>query len=171
MSTSQAPGQSPKIDGMREQRVTTILCNLLLACSIFLQPLLKEIPLAVLFGVFLYMGVTSLSGVEFVDRILLMFMPAKNYPEYNYVKTVRPKKIFLYTVVQLLCLAVLWVVKSTAVKIAFPFFLILTVPIRLYLMPLFYSQKELDELDSGGSKMNVTTPDHYDEFDDINFHD
>ena len=41
-----------------------------------------------LFGVFLYMGVTSLSGVEFVDRILLMFMPAKNYPEYNYVKTV-----------------------------------------------------------------------------------
>lgn len=149
MSTSQAPGQSPKIDGMREQRLTTTFSNLLLACSIFMAPLLKEIPIAVLFGVFLYMGVKTLSGVEFVDRIQLMFMPAKNYPDYNYVKTVRPKKIVLYTVVQILCLAVLWVVKSNhTTKIAFPFFLILCVPVRMFIMPLFYSRKELDELDS-----------------------
>ena len=42
------------------------------------------------------MGVTSLAGVEFVDRILLMFMPAKNYPEYNYVKTVRDVLLAAY---------------------------------------------------------------------------
>jgi len=53
-----------------------------------MQPLLKEIPLAVLFGIFLYMGVTSLTGVQFVDRFEMLFMPSKNYPDYSYVKTV-----------------------------------------------------------------------------------
>lgn len=53
-----------------------------------MQPILKEIPIAVLFGIFLYMGVTSLAGVQFIDRLVLLFMPAKHYPDYNYVKTV-----------------------------------------------------------------------------------
>ena len=58
-----------------------------------MQPLLKEIPLAVLFGIFLYMGVTSLTGVQFVDRIEMFFMPTKHYPDYSYVKTVRNNSV------------------------------------------------------------------------------
>ena len=61
-----------------------------------MQPLLKEIPLAVLFGIFLYMGVTSLAGVQFVDRIEMLFMPAKHYPDLSYVRMVSSPNIFIF---------------------------------------------------------------------------
>lgn len=51
---------------------------------------LRQIPLAVLFGIFLYMGVTSLSGIQLSQRLLLIFMPAKHHPEQPYVTKVRP---------------------------------------------------------------------------------
>lgn len=62
------------------------ICSL--GLSILMAPVLKEIPIAVLFGIFLYMGVTSLTGVQFIDRLELLFMPAKHYPDYLYVKIV-----------------------------------------------------------------------------------
>jgi len=46
-------------------------------------------------------------------------------------------KMHLFTLIQLLCLAVLWIVKSTEASLAFPFFLILTVPLRAQLRFLF----------------------------------
>lgn len=56
--------------------------------SILMGPVLRNIPIAVLFGIFLYMGVGSIDGVQMIDRIKLFFMPAKNYPDYNYVRIV-----------------------------------------------------------------------------------
>ena len=53
-----------------------------------MQPLLKEIPLAVLFGIFLYMGVTSLYGVDLVERFYMLFTPSKNYPDFSFVHVV-----------------------------------------------------------------------------------
>ncbi len=52
-------------------------------------PVLRNVPLAVLFGVFLYMGVASMSGIQFFDRVELMFMPVKHHPDVGYVKRVR----------------------------------------------------------------------------------
>lgn len=52
-------------------------------------PILSHIPLAVLFGIFLYMGVTSLSGIQLFDRILLLFKPPKYHPDVPYVKRVQ----------------------------------------------------------------------------------
>lgn len=43
----------------------------------------------------------------------------------------------LYTLIQLLCLVVLWVVKSTQLSLAFPFFLLLMVPLRAQLSRIF----------------------------------
>lgn len=39
--------------------------SLSLGLSIVIGELLRQIPLAVLFGIFLYMGVTSLNGIQF----------------------------------------------------------------------------------------------------------
>jgi len=142
-----APGETPKLIGVREQRVTTVVVNALLGVSILLQPILKEIPLAVLFGIFLYMGVMSLNGVELVERIHMLFMPAKNYPDFNFVNIVQPWRIHVFTFIQILCLIVLWFVKSTVLKIAFPFFLVLTVPLRRKIITRFYTKRELQALD------------------------
>lgn len=53
-----------------------------------MEPILKMIPLAVLFGIFLYMGVTSLNGIQLYDRILLMLKPPKYHPDEAYVRKV-----------------------------------------------------------------------------------
>jgi sodium bicarbonate transporter 10 len=56
--------------------------------SVFITPILSFIPMPVLFGVFLYMGVASLKGLQFFDRILIMFMPEKYQPDYEYIRQV-----------------------------------------------------------------------------------
>ncbi|XP_077966486.1 band 3 anion transport protein-like isoform X3 [Styela clava] len=147
MSQTQAPGEKPKIEATLEQRVTCFLVNAALGLSILMAPILKEIPIAVLFGIFLYMGVTSLTGVQFVDRMELLFMPSKHYPDCGYVNAVRPFRIHIFTIIEIVCLAILWVVKSTSASIAFPFFLLLTVPLRRFLLPKIFTDKELQELD------------------------
>uniref|UniRef100_A0A672JZG9 Anion exchange protein n=1 Tax=Sinocyclocheilus grahami TaxID=75366 RepID=A0A672JZG9_SINGR len=63
-SESSAPGEQPQFLGVREQRLTGILVFVLTGVSIFLAPILQFIPMPVLYGVFLYMGVASLSGIQ-----------------------------------------------------------------------------------------------------------
>ena len=39
-------------------------------------------------GVFLYLGVTSLSGIQLIERIKLLFMHKKHHPDVMYVRMV-----------------------------------------------------------------------------------
>jgi len=64
-SETAAPGESPKFLGVREQRVTGFMIFLMIGLSVFLTPVLGIIPMPVLYGVFLYMGVSSLKGKPF----------------------------------------------------------------------------------------------------------
>lgn len=88
-SETAAPGEKPQFLGVREQRVTHILIFLMIGLSVLLTPLLSHIPMPVLFGVFLYMGVSSLKGLQFFDRLLIMFMPVKYQPDYMFLRQVR----------------------------------------------------------------------------------
>jgi hypothetical protein len=54
----------------------------------------------VLYGVFLYMGITALNGVQMVDRLLLFIMPMKYQPDYEYLRHVRLSKVNLFTAIQ-----------------------------------------------------------------------
>lgn len=53
---------------MKEQRLSGFFVCLMIGLSVLMAPLLRLIPMAVLFGVFLYMGVASMSGVQFFER-------------------------------------------------------------------------------------------------------
>lgn len=57
--------------------------------SIVIGDLLRQIPIAVLFGIFLYMGVMSLNGIQLTERIQLLLMPPKYHPDHMYVRKVR----------------------------------------------------------------------------------
>jgi len=46
-------------------------------------------------------------------------------------------KIHMFTSIQLFCLVILWVVKSTSLSLAFPFFLLLMLPLRAQLTRIF----------------------------------
>ena len=52
-------------------------------------------------------------------------------------------RMHLFTCIQLGCIALLWVVKSTAASLAFPFLLLLTVPLRRCLLPRLFQEREL----------------------------
>uniref|UniRef100_A0A8C6WMG4 Anion exchange protein n=1 Tax=Neogobius melanostomus TaxID=47308 RepID=A0A8C6WMG4_9GOBI len=119
-SESSAPGEQPQFLGVREQRLTGLLVFILTGVSIFLAPILKYIPMPVLYGVFLYMGVASLSGIQFWDRIKLYMMPSKHQPDFAYLRHVPLRRVHLFTLVQVTCLAVLWILKSTFLAIIFP---------------------------------------------------
>ncbi|XP_068091353.1 anion exchange protein 2 isoform X2 [Hyperolius riggenbachi] len=147
MSKAVAPGDKPKIQEVKEQRVSGLMVAILVGLSIVIGDVLRQIPLAVLFGIFLYMGVTSLNGIQFYDRMLLLLKPPKHHPDVTYVKKVRTLRMHLFTGLQLICLAVLWVVMSTAASLAFPFVLILTVPLRMFVLQKIFTKREMKCLD------------------------
>ena len=62
--------------------------------------LLQYIPMPVLYGVLMYMGVSSLKGMQFIDRVGLIFMPPKYQPDYYYLRHVPIKKVHLFTFIQ-----------------------------------------------------------------------
>ena len=96
----------------REQRVTHVLIFLTIGLSVYMVPVLSLIPMPVLYGVFLYMGVASLNGIQLFDRILLIFMPKKYQPDSSYLRHVELKRVHLFTGVQLGSLGGLWVIKA-----------------------------------------------------------
>ncbi|KAM6930826.1 solute carrier family 4 member 4a isoform 6-T6 [Xenentodon cancila] len=141
-----APGEQPKFLGVREQRLTGVCVFVLTGLSVFMSPILKFIPMPVLYGVFLYMGVASLNGVQFMDRLKLLLMPAKHQPDLIYLRHVPLRKVHLFTFIQVLCLALLWILKSTVAAIIFPVMILALVAVRKA-MDYMFSQHDLSFLD------------------------
>uniref|UniRef100_A0A8C4XR08 Solute carrier family 4 member 9 n=1 Tax=Falco tinnunculus TaxID=100819 RepID=A0A8C4XR08_FALTI len=146
-SASSAPGEYPKFLGIREQRLTGLAVFTLTGVSIFMAPILKYIPMPVLYGVFLHMGVEALNSIQLTDRVRLLLMPAKHQPDLAYLRHVPLRRVHLFTIIQLLCLALLWVLKSTVAAIIFPVMLLALVGIRKGLERIF-SLHDLSWLDS-----------------------
>ncbi|XP_029592897.1 sodium bicarbonate cotransporter 3 [Salmo trutta] len=145
-SECSAPGEQPKFLGIREQRVTSFMIFILMGCSVFMTSVLKFIPMPVLYGVFLYMGVSSLKGIQFFDRIKLFCMPAKHQPDLIYLRYVPLWKVHVFTLVQLTCLVLLWVIKASAAAVVFPMMVLALVFIRK-LLDLCFTNRELSWLD------------------------
>ncbi|XP_045082248.1 sodium bicarbonate cotransporter 3-like isoform X3 [Coregonus clupeaformis] len=141
-----APGEQPKFLGIREQRVTGFMIFVLMGCSVFMTSALKFIPMPVLYGVFLYMGASSLKGIQFFDRIKLFGMPAKHQPDLIYLRYVPLWKVHVFTLVQLTCLILLWVIKASAAAVVFPIMVLALVFIRK-LLDFFFTKRELSYLD------------------------
>ncbi|XP_007893706.1 sodium bicarbonate cotransporter 3 isoform X7 [Callorhinchus milii] len=145
-SECSAPGEQPKFLGIREQRVTGLMIFILMGLSVFMTSALKFIPMPVLYGVFLYMGVSSLKGIQFFDRIKLFGMPAKHQPDLIYLRYVPLWKVHIFTIIQLTCLVVLWVIKTTSAAVVFPMLVLALVFVRK-LMDFCFTKRELSWLD------------------------
>ncbi|XP_027882317.1 electrogenic sodium bicarbonate cotransporter 4 isoform X2 [Xiphophorus couchianus] len=145
-SECSAPGEQPQFLGVREQRLTGILVFVLTGLSVFLAPILQYIPMPVLYGVFLHMGVASLSGIQFWERMKLYLMPPKHQPDFSFLRHVPLRRVHLFTLVQIVCLAVLWILKSTFLAIIFPVMILGLMVVRK-LLDLMFSQHDLAWLD------------------------
>ncbi len=139
--------KSSHIIHVRENRITGFAIHLMIGLSLFALPLLKLVPMAVLYGLFLYMGIVSITGNQFFERLALWPMDSARYPQTHYLRRVKRRRVHLYTLIQLACLVVLWLVKSSVLGILFPLFIAVLVPIRLALGYVFTPQ-ELAALDA-----------------------
>ncbi|NXQ43595.1 S4A5 protein, partial [Catharus fuscescens] len=89
---------------------------------------------------------TFLPG-QFWDRCKLFLMPAKHQPDYVFLRHVPLRRIHLFTLVQIVCLAVLWILKSTVAAIIFPVMILALILVRR-LLDFVFSQHDLAWIDN-----------------------
>jgi mannitol/fructose-specific phosphotransferase system IIA component (Ntr-type) len=132
---------------VRENRITGLAVHLLIGACLFFLSLLQLVPNAVLYGLFLYMGIVSIAGNQLFERVGLWIMDSNLYPRTHYIRQVPHRVIHAFTALQVVCLVILWVVKTSAFGILFPLFIGLLVPIRM-LAAKFFEPEHLASLDA-----------------------
>lgn len=143
-------GQSSEIIHVVENRVTAVAIHLMIAGTLLVLPLLQYVPMAALYGIFLYMGFVSLRGLQFIERLKYWVMDSALYPINHYTRRVPTKTIHMFTLVQLVCLIVLCVINVSPyewVRIMFPIFIALLVPVRA-MLGHFFNKQHLAFLDA-----------------------
>ena len=136
-----------RIIHIRETRLSGLFIHILIASSLLLLPYLQLVPMAVLYGLFLYMGIVSLSGNQFFERLHLWIMDRSLYPVTHYTRQVPIWTIHSFTFIQAICLAVLILVEVSPLGILFPLFIGLLVPVR-FLLDKFFRAEHLEALDA-----------------------
>ncbi|CAF4224466.1 unnamed protein product [Rotaria socialis] len=146
-SKTHAPGEKPRLIDIKDQRVTNIGVHILIGCTIFAAPIICKIPVAALFGIFLYFGIVSISGTQLFSRLKMMFIPTKYHPNIGYLRRIRQMKRYAYTFIQIIAAGLLITIKVTNFAFLFPFILVLLVPFRKWCLPCIFTERELTELD------------------------
>lgn len=123
-----------------------LLIHLLIGFSIFLLPLVKAIPVELLFGLFMFMGYTTLNGTDLFAHVRLRMVDKRPYPTEGHIKKVPIKVINIFTLIQIDALATLWVLKSNSLGILFPPLIVLLVRLRQWLSK-HIEEKHLTALD------------------------
>jgi mannitol/fructose-specific phosphotransferase system IIA component (Ntr-type) len=131
---------------VRENRITGLVTALLIGSTLLFLPWLHIIPLAILYGLFLFMGVVSLVANQFFERLSLWLIDPALYPTTHYTRRVPIAVIHKFTLLQAACLTILWVVKVSVLGLLFPLFIALLIPVRL-LAGRFFSARDLAALD------------------------
>ena len=141
--------QDGTILSVQETRLTNLGIHLLCFITIFALDVLKLIPVPVLYGVFLFMGLVSLGTNQFWGRMMMFFMQPSKYPVQPYTQYMTRRRMHYFTLIQLFFFALLYVVKSIkAIAIAFPIIIAACIPVRLYLLPKIFTRDELILIDS-----------------------
>jgi len=143
---------------LQETRLTGLLTHVMVLGTCFALNVVKLIPVAVLYGVFLFMGLVALPAQQLWQRILLFFQePARIKNSTPYTKYIEPLwRVHLFTAIELLFFAMLYAVKSLkTIAIAFPVMILLCIPVRIYLLPRIFSEDELTLLDGSPEEIEA----------------
>uniref|UniRef100_A0A8B9HXU4 Solute carrier family 4 member 11 n=1 Tax=Astyanax mexicanus TaxID=7994 RepID=A0A8B9HXU4_ASTMX len=122
------------IVSVKETRLTSLAANVLIGLSVFLLPVpLQWIPKPVLYGLFLYIALTSIDGNQMCDRIALLLKEQTSYPPTHYIRRVPQRKVHYFTglqLIQLMILCAFGMYPLPYMKMIFPLLMILLIPVR-----------------------------------------
>ncbi|KAM8939584.1 solute carrier family 4 member 11 [Pelodytes ibericus] len=140
------------IVSVKETRLTSLIANVLVGLSLFLLPYpLQWIPKPVLYGLFLYIALTSIDGSQLFERVALLLKEQTAYPPTHYIRRVPQRKIHYFTGLQVLQLVILCGFGMSPLpymKMIFPLIMIGMIPIRYNLLPKIIESKYLDAMDA-----------------------
>lgn len=145
-----APQATVEVTGVQEQRLTGLTIHSLIGFAIiYMRPMLQQIPNAVLTGLFLYLGVSSISTTDLFDRFKLFFTDKRDIPPgFSWSTGISLHRTKLFTSIQMLLIAAMWWVKGTKLGVFFPVLIGVLAPVRIALEKFnIFTKKELDLLD------------------------
>ncbi|XP_019589367.2 solute carrier family 4 member 11 isoform X7 [Rhinolophus sinicus] len=135
-----------------ETRLTTLGASILVGFSLLLLPVpLQWIPKPVLYGLFLYIALTSIDANQLFERMALLLKDQASYPPTHYIRRVPQRKIHYFTglqVLQLLLLCAFGMSPLPYMKMIFPLIMLAMIPIRYKLLPRIIEAKYLDAMDA-----------------------
>eukprot|EP00752_Nemacystus_decipiens_P012195 g10811.t1 len=141
--------RSETIESIHETRLTGFCVHVLVLGSLALLPQLARIPMAVVSGIFLYLGRKVMSGNGFLIRCKEMIVDRNLLPIESDYKKVGFGTATKYTAVQAAMLTLLWTLKSfKRTALFFPSVIGLLILVRLFALPKMFTPKELSELDA-----------------------
>ncbi|CDF37543.1 probable anion transporter [Chondrus crispus] len=138
------------IVSVQENRLTAFLIHAGILGSLFLLPIVKRIPMAVISGLFLFLGRNMMNGNDFLSRIPYMGMDPTLYPEDSPMRKsgVPARQVHAFTLLQLGCLASLWALKlNKKTSMFFPAVIATLMFIRSRMAPRLFPAGTLDALD------------------------
>lgn len=131
-----------------ETRVTGFAIHAMILSSLLLLPLLSFIPLPVISGIFLYLGLKIMKSNQFFERLGDILLDDSKYESMPAYQRVNKSTLARYLLSQALALAFIWWLKSNKqFSILFPACIAVLAVARRTVLPRFFSYSELKELD------------------------
>lgn len=148
LSTFDSEGKSEKL---YEQRITPFAIHALIgACIAFAAPryLMGQIPLPALSGLFMFLGVSSLPGIEMWERTKELLKDPKKMKGQPW-SGLRRRKVNLFTAIQIAALGAMFWVKGSPIGVLFPVLIAALAPVRFGLEKFgIMSEEEMQVLDN-----------------------
>ena len=153
------PSTAPPPSLHRPSTVSLPPCLLKTMCSVHRSTLsfvsrLRAVPIAVVHGVFLYLGQKVMSGNQFLQRLRALAVPLPTNLDTETesersILVLGRKPVAMFTGLQLACLCTLWALKlQPALGMIFPAAIGILMFIRAQLLPRLFSRRELSVIDT-----------------------
>lgn len=138
-------------DHVVEQRVSN-LAQGLLTLGTMTGPLLivlHLIPQGVMAGLFFIMGVQALQGNGITQKLIFLAQDKDFTPGSNPLKRIeRRAAIWAFVIVELIGFGATFAITQTIAAIGFPVIILLLIPVRSFLFPMWFTREELNILDA-----------------------
>lgn len=138
-------------DHVVEQRFSNLAQGLLTLGTMTgpLLVVLHLIPQGVLAGLFFIMGVQALQGNGITQKLVFLAQDHTFSPACNPLKRLERRSIiWLFVILELVGFGATFAITQTIAAIGFPVIILLLIPVRSFLLPLWLTPEELSVLDA-----------------------
>nr|VZI27524.1 unnamed protein product [Spirometra erinaceieuropaei] len=136
------PGKPAQIISLVEQRVNLLIVGLLVMCTVALGDVLRFIPIAALYGMFLFVGMSGLRGLDLTNSIYALLSRRKYWGRWEFLSNLPKQQLAVFTLIRFCELSLLITIMIIAefssagwISFAFPLIIIISALIREFILP------------------------------------